>query len=238
MKKNRMPIGLPAFLITLGITVAIAAVMLYFDIFKIIAEVFSLTALTAFGGAVLISVLVGLYSRANGRLTQYEKEIKVLSYRDAMTDNSDNTNYQEHIKNLEIKKLPYGLIIMDLNDFKAVNDRYGHENGDALLNVVIKRLKNNIRENDEAYRIGGDEFMVVIHGTHDKKFYDNVISRMEQNVQREVVLGENRINISIAAGYARCPEDATKYEEVKKLADDAMYNNKRRVKAERLNKEE
>jgi diguanylate cyclase (GGDEF)-like protein len=122
---------------------------------------------------------------------------------------------------------------MDLNDFKMVNDTYGHDTGDALLNIVAKRLQNSIREKDRAFRIGGDEFVVVIHGTHDKKFYEGVIARMRQNVARDVVVGEITLKVSISAGYARCPEDGTKFEDVVKKADDAMYYNKRLLKAKR-----
>ena len=75
--------------------------------------------------------------------------------------------------------------------------------------------------------------MVVIHGVHDKQFYEGVIDRMRQNVAREVVIGEHRLNVSISAGFARCPEDGAKFEDVVKVADDAMYQNKRAMKAKR-----
>jgi diguanylate cyclase (GGDEF)-like protein len=138
------------------------------------------------------------------------------------------------MEELSKKKLPYGLIFMDLNDFKQVNDTYGHEAGDTLLNIVAKRLQNSIREKDKAFRIGGDEFVVVIHGTHDSQFYDGVIARMRQNVARDVTLNNGIIlKVSISAGFARCPEDGTRFEDVVKKADDSMYHNKRRFKAQK-----
>ena len=88
-------------------------------------------------------------------------------------------------------------------------------------------------QKDKAFRIGGDEFVVVIHGTHDKKFYEGVIARMRQNVAREVVLNDVTLQVSISAGYARCPEDGTKFEDVVKKADDAVYYNKRLSKAKK-----
>ncbi len=80
--------------------------------------------------------------------------------------------------------------------------------------------------------------MVVIHGTHDKKFYEGVIARMRANVARDVVIGEVELKVSISAGYARCPEDGTRLEDVVKKADDAMYYNKRLLKAKRLSGQE
>lgn len=189
--------------------------------------------LSAFAIALVISALAALFMYAYMNMQANAKELEVLSYRDALTNLYNPRSYHEHMDELSKKKLPYGIIYMDLNDFKMVNDTYGHDTGDALLNIVAKRLQNSIREKDRAFRIGGDEFVVVIHGTHDKKFYESVISRMRQNVARDVVVGEITLKVSISAGFARCPEDGTKLEDVIKIADDAMYYNKRLLKARR-----
>ena len=184
--------------------------------------------------AIVISVLAALAAAAYVSMKAYSKELEVLSYRDALTNINNNRSYQEHMEELSKKKLPYGLIFMDLNDFKQVNDTYGHEAGDTLLNIVAKRLQNSIREKDKAFRIGGDEFVVVIHGTHDKQFYEGVIERMRHNVARDVTLNNGIIlKVSISAGFARCPEDGAKFEDVVKKADDEMYQNKRAFKAQR-----
>ncbi len=183
--------------------------------------------------AITISILASFGAYAYSSMKENAKELEILSYRDALTNLNNPRSYQEHMEELGKKKFPYGLIFMDLNDFKQVNDTYGHETGDALLNIVAKRLQNSIREKDKAFRIGGDEFVVVIHGTHDKKFYEGVIARMRQNVARDVVLSNVTLKVSISAGFARCPEDGTKFEDVVKKADDAMYYNKRLHKAKK-----
>ena len=183
--------------------------------------------------AILMSALAAIAAAAYSSMRDYSKELEVLSYRDALTNLNNPRSYQEHMEELSKKKLPYGLIFMDLNDFKQVNDTYGHDAGDGLLNVTAKRLQNSIREKDRAFRIGGDEFVVVIHGTHDRNFYEDVIARMRQNVAREVVLGDIKLNVSISAGFARCPEDGVRFEDVVKKADESMYRNKRAMKAKR-----
>lgn len=183
--------------------------------------------------ALIISGLSALFMYAYMNMKANAKELEVLSYRDALTNLYNPRSYHEHMEELSKKKLPYGVIYMDLNDFKKVNDTYGHKTGDGLLNITAKRLQNSIREKDRAFRIGGDEFVVVIHGTHDKKFYEGVIARMRQNVARDVVIGDITLKVSISAGYARCPEDGSKFEDVVKKADDAMYYNKRLLKARR-----
>ncbi|WP_029231624.1 sensor domain-containing diguanylate cyclase [Butyrivibrio sp. VCB2006] len=189
--------------------------------------------LSAAAIALIISALTAMFMYAYMNMKSNAKELEVLSYRDALTNLYNPRSYHEHMDELSAKKLPFGIIYMDLNDFKMVNDTYGHDTGDALLNITAKRLKNSIREKDRAFRIGGDEFVVVIHGTHDKKFYEGVISRMRQNVARDVVIGDITLKVSISAGYARCPEDGSKLEDVIKKADDAMYYNKRLLKARR-----
>ena len=194
--------------------------------------------LIVFAIVLIISILMALLVSAYVSLKANAKELEVLSYRDSITNLYNPRSYQEHMEELSKKKLPYGLIYIDLNDFKQVNDTYGHETGDVLLNIVAKRLQNSIREKDRAFRIGGDEFVVVIHGTHDKKFYENVIARMRTNVGRDVVTGNVTLKPSLSAGFARCPEDGTKFEDVVKKADDAMYYNKRLIKAKRLTGQE
>jgi diguanylate cyclase (GGDEF)-like protein len=186
--------------------------------------------------AVVISVLAAAFVAAFISMKEAAKELEILSYRDALTNLNNPRSYHEHMDELSKKKLPYGLIFMDLNDFKLVNDTYGHDAGDELLNIVAKRLQNSIREKDKAFRIGGDEFVVVIHGTHDKKFYESVIGRMRGNVARDVVLSGSNITlkVSISAGYARCPEDGAKFEDVVKKADELMYEDKRQHKARKL----
>ena len=123
-------------------------------------------------------------------------------------------------------------MLCDVNGLKYVNDTFGHKAGDEYIrsaSIMICELYTH----SPVFRTGGDEFVVVLHGAHDKKFYESVMDRMRQNVAREVVIGEIRLNVSISAGYARCPEDGTKLEDVVKKADEEMYNNKRMIKAQR-----
>ncbi len=220
-----MPLPVEALISTVGgdaWTLAIAPSDSWLDIYEIIGSLLIaivISGLAAFGAASFVS------------MRQNAKELEVLSYRDALTNLNNPRSYKEHMDDLSKKKLPYGLVFMDLNDFKQVNDTYGHEAGDELLSITAKRLQNSIREKDRAFRIGGDEFVVVIHGTHDKKFYEGVIERMRQNVARDIVLGNNiTLKVSISAGFARCPEDGTRFEDVVKMADDAMYRNKKEMK--------
>ncbi|MBR4670216.1 MAG: sensor domain-containing diguanylate cyclase [Butyrivibrio sp.] len=182
----------------------------------------------------LFSVLTSVAISSYMSVKENAGELAVLSYTDSLTNLHNPRSYKEHTDDLISKKSPFGIIYIDLNDFKAVNDTYGHEVGDGLLNVVAKRLLNSIREKDIAFRMGGDEFVVVIHGKHDRFFYEDVITRIRANVARDVTVGDVTLKVMMSAGFARFPDDGVNLEDVVKKADDAMYSNKRLIKARRF----
>ncbi len=162
------------------------------------------------------------------------KELEDLSYRDHLTGLLNKRSYTEYLEELAKKKSPYGIIYMDVNDFKTVNDVYGHETGDILLSVVGKRLANSVKDKDRSFRIGGDEFTVIIAGDQQKSFYNDMIKRIRLNVARPIGIGKIQLNIYLSVGFARYPEDGKTSEEIIKKADDAMYYDKRLTKARRL----
>ena len=106
--------------------------------------------------------------------------------------------------------------------------------GDRILVDFSNVIRHCVRFGDVVSRIGGDEFTIVIHGAHDKNFYNNVISRMRDNVSRPITIGTTHIDASISAGFARYPEDGKNTEEIIQKADEAMYHNKRLIKARRF----
>ena len=189
---------------------------------------------TAFLIGIIFSILMSIAVSSYMSVKENAGELAVLSYTDALTNLHNPRSYKEHTDDLIKKKSPFGIIYIDLNDFKMVNDTYGHEVGDELLNVVAKRLLNSIREKDIAFRIGGDEFVVVIHGKHDRFFYEDVIARIRTNVARDVTVGDVTLKVMISAGFARFPDDGVNIEDIVKKADDAMYSNKRLIKARRF----
>lgn len=221
--KKRIFIGVLAYIITQALTISISNISL-----KISQEYLKgMMVFQTFLFSALVALLVVTYLSYRAKV----EEMSVMTYRDALEGDGENESYHKHMEDLSSKKLPYGLIYIDLDDFRGINNEYGHEVGDALLSIVAKRLKNSIRDKDRVFKAGGDEFAVVIHGTHDKKFYEGVISRMRQNVSRDIVIGETSITVTMCAGYSRCPEDSLRIDDIVKRANDAMYYNKKLLKA-------
>lgn len=160
-----------------------------------------------------------------------EDILERLSYKDSLTNLYNARKFITTLKEFQKKSKPYSLIYLDLNDFKQINDNLGHETGDQVLTIAARKLSNCIRQGDMAFRIGGDEFTIILAGENGPVYIEDVISRIKESVNRETVLKTARLQIQTSAGYARYPEDGDDYEEIIKKADSAMYSNKRATKA-------
>jgi diguanylate cyclase (GGDEF)-like protein len=123
----------------------------------------------------------------------------------------------------------FALIMLDLDGFKLLNDRFGHPTGDDLLRDVAVALKRAVREQDTVARIGGDEFCVLAPET-DEPGTDRLISRITTAVAR-ITAGVDALGVS--AGAAAFPEDGTKLEAILAAADDRLYDAKRRLPRQR-----
>lgn len=177
----------------------------------------------------LISTVVWLMLSLKSK----ERELLRLSYKDSLTSLYNPRKYFNTLGELQKKHSSYGLIYMDINDFKSINDTCGHQTGDALLNVIAKRLEKCISAGDSAFRVGGDEFAVLVNGAHEPEYFEELIRRIRSEAAREIQIGTLCLKVSISAGYARCPEDAFRFEDIVRNADQAMYEQKRRDKQKR-----
>ena len=116
---------------------------------------------------------------------------------------------------------------LDLDGFKAVNDRHGHEAGDLLLREAARRMTECVRGNDLVDRMGGDEFVVVLADLHDAAQLHVVLQRLLQSLQQPINLGQGRqATVSASIGVALYPEHGSHAEALIRLADDAMYDAK------------
>ena len=123
----------------------------------------------------------------------------------------------------------FALIMLDLDGFKQLNDRFGHPTGDDLLRDVAIALKRAVRDQDTVARIGGDEFCVLAPET-DEPGTDRLISRIHTAVAR-VTVGVDALGVS--AGAATFPDDGTKLEAILAAADDRLYDAKRSLPRQR-----
>ena len=168
-------------------------------------------------------------------ITQLELDVQAI--RDPLTG-LFNRRYADEILRSELrrmdrKKASLGLLIIDIDNFKKVNDTHGHGTGDAVLKTLGKYLMENVRYEDVACRIGGEEFMVIIPET-----ILGVAQQRSEDIRNEFhkmkFLYDNKIldNLSLSIGVAAYPTHGKSAEDIFRCADSALY----RAKAEGRNR--
>ncbi len=119
------------------------------------------------------------------------------------------------------------MLLIDLDGFKQVNDTFGHDQGDVLLQKVAERLKQAVRDKDALCRIGGDEFGVVLHSVNNEATASHVAERILYGLTRKPYeLGQTALSIGASIGIAIYPEDGKGEIELFKHADQALYRAK------------
>jgi len=121
-----------------------------------------------------------------------------------------------------------GVLFVDLDGFKSVNDRHGHRVGDFLLSAVGARIRARARKRDIVCRYGGDEFVVVLPGLPDAGVAAQIAETLRAHLAAPYVLGGHELKVSASIGLAMYPRDARDPEELLQRADAAMYRAKRR----------
>ncbi len=156
-----------------------------------------------------------------------EEQIEKLAFYDQLT-NLPNRRYFYDYMNKEIENgLRYGaaftLLFLDLDGFKAVNDTFGHDVGDLLLQLVGKNLKDMVRVGDFVARLGGDEFVILLSNVADdassKKICDKIITTLSEPTS----IKDHTVNIGVSIGVAYFPTHGKTSNALVKSADNAMY---------------
>ena len=169
-----------------------------------------------------VSGIIGLLLDITDR-KKIEKKLKYLSYTDILTKVYNRTCFEEKAKKIfKEENLPMGIIMGDTNGLKIVNDTLGHEEGDELLKLTTKVLKDVCKENELIFRIGGDEFAIIIPKAKENEcetLIKNIIDSCN-NYKHDL------IKISIALGYSVTYDlDKSIYDTLKE-AEDMVYRKK------------
>lgn len=162
------------------------------------------------------------------KLSTYLKSVKVLehtAFYDPLTKAYNRNFIEEYIKG-EMKKSrrlqgEFCILLVDLNDFKQVNDKYGHNAGDIVLKKVVEKLRMNLREYDMIARWGGDEFLVVLPCEKGVNVLE-VANRLVSDLRVKY----NEIEVTLSVGYACYPRDGSTLNELLDIADQRMYRSK------------
>ncbi|HEX4758287.1 MAG TPA: diguanylate cyclase [Terracidiphilus sp.] len=146
---------------------------------------------------------------------------------DMLTEIENRFSFEKHLDNLfeEARGTSgvFGIIYIDLNDFKKVNDLYGHQFGDIYLQNVAARMKHQLRPGDLLARLGGDEFGVLLPAVRDQVDVEEITSRLEHCFETPFVMGSHTWRGSASFGTALYPKDADTKDSLLSSADAAMY---------------
>ena len=190
--------------------------------------------------AIYTALVVVQAGRANVKLERSYSEhlerlsesLRHLAYHDSLTGLYNHRYFNDHLHAEFERARRYGhqisVVMLDVNRFKEVNDRYGHQTGDELLSFLGRLIGENVRSSDIAARYGGDEFALILPET-DRESACRTAAKIREVVSKRRYWGGGSladVTLDIAAGVATFPEDAVTAEELLHEADRALYASK------------
>lgn len=160
-----------------------------------------------------------------------ESWLQHIALHDPLTDLPNRELFHERLQSaLQWAQRYQGslaLLYLDLDRFKHVNDTLGHSVGDLLLQEVARRLRNCVRESDTVGRMGGDEFLVLLHGIPQSEQALLVASKIRRALASPFDLGGHRVHVFPSIGVALYPDHGDDYKQLIRYADEAMYDAKK-----------
>ena len=171
---------------------------------------------------ILITFLVFYFIRSEDQ----KRELDALANLDPLTGLYNNRYFSATLTKFSEEGQPFLLFFLDMNRFKQVNDTYGHKAGDALLMEASKRLQQCLRDEDYAFRIGGDEFSLIVPQNDSAPSGDALIASIKENIQKPLQIDDITLYMGTSCGYAAYPSESTDTEALIKIADERMYQDK------------
>lgn len=173
---------------------------------------------------ILLIVCIALVMFILQKESEYHKE---QSLTDSLTGISNRLALFQDLQRATQLEEPFTVFLLDLNGFKQINDKYGHQAGDKVLQVFSSRLK---KASTASYRIGGDEFALMTNATADSEL-KHLASVIEQEMQLPIqVTRYNEVTIATSIGYASFPSDSSEINELLLIADSNMYIEKQNTR--------
>jgi len=175
-----------------------------------------------------------------------EAQLKYLATHDTLTGLPNRALFYDRL-GLAIKRTirkntgglnwKAAIMIMDLNNFKQVNDNFGHESGDKVLRQLAPRLRTSLRQSDTVARLGGDEFAFVLEGIQEQADCLFVTQKILRSFQGPIQLNGSSYSLSASIGISIFPDDSGELDVLIKYADQAMYVAKRQADPVRFYKD-
>ena len=170
--------------------------------------------------------------RTEERLRLSEERMRALAHHDPLTGAANRNLYREllgaALERARRANHHVAVVLVDLDQFKSINDNFGHDAGDAMLVGVAKRLQESVRTSDVVARIGGDEFVLMIDNLHSRADVDPILAKLSTQFAKPIQHGAEAFHVDASFGCALFPLDASDAESLLKRADSDMYSQKRK----------
>lgn len=164
-------------------------------------------------------------------LKQAEMHLRFLAHHDPLTGLTNRSLFADRVETAlhaaDRHNSGLALLFLDLNDFKPINDQFGHEMGDQLLIQVARRLEQCTRDSDTVARMGGDEFTVLLTDIDSHRNLATAIEKIRNTLAAPFKLGDQSVSVSCSIGTALYPEDGQTASALLSCADGRMYDHKR-----------
>jgi diguanylate cyclase (GGDEF)-like protein len=164
-------------------------------------------------------------------LKNEESEVFHKATHDFLTGVSNRSLFYDRLRQrlsqAKRKSETFGIIMMDMDGLKGINDNYGHRTGDAAIKEVALRIKDSLRESDTVSRLGGDEFGVIAVDGGDCNNLSMLIQRIYSEISKPFVFEGHKLELKISAGYSLFSKDGSELEALIEKADQSMYEAKR-----------
>lgn len=162
-------------------------------------------------------------------IKQIRQTYSIQANQDSLTKVSNRRYFDYYLQKLIASEVPNSLLMMDIDNFKQLNDKQGHHHGDYVLKVIAATLKENSHKgSDLAARFGGDEFALILPYTSKEDG-----KKIAEKIRTSILINPKLLpypNVSVSLGVAAYPEDAENIEELLEMVDSALYEAKNRGK--------
>lgn len=164
-------------------------------------------------------------------MQRYQRDLAFRATHDVLTGLPNRALFEDrfaHARALAQRTAEkFALVFVDLDNFKSLNDRHGHEAGDAVLRETAQRLSAALRRGDTVARIGGDEFLVLLEGLNSRRAARDAARHIVRALRLPVAYHQLHLHVGASVGVALFPDDGSEFASLSAAADAAMYHEKR-----------